>query len=257
MELEHLKFDVEDGVATVAFDRPPVNAQNRRTREELIWVFDTISGRDDIRAAILTGNGHVFSAGADIKERSQLVAEPGTFFSHNRVTRESFFAMADCAKPVIAAINGPAIGAGYAAAACCDILLASEEAWIQMPELDRGLAGGAKFLTQHFSRSTSRLLFFTGRKMGADELLRQGVVSDVVPGPELLPLARRIAAEIAAKSPIAMRKAKAAFNTVEEMPHRDGYRFEQTVTYELSHTADALEARNAFLEKRAPRFEGR
>ncbi|HJE59295.1 MAG TPA: enoyl-CoA hydratase/isomerase family protein [Nocardiopsis listeri] len=257
MELEHLRYEVENGIATVTFDRPPVNAQNRRTREELIWVFDTISGSDHIKAAILTGGGRTFSAGADIKERSQLVAEPGTYFAHNRVTRESFFAMADCAKPVIAAINGPAIGAGYAAAACCDILLAAQDAWIQMPELDRGLAGGAKFLTQHFSRSTSRMLFFTGRKMGAEELWRQGVVSEVVPGPDLLPLAREIATEIAEKSPIAMRKAKAAFNAVEEMPHRDGYRFEQTVTYELSHTADAAEARNAFLEKRAPRFEGR
>lgn len=257
MELEHLSFEVEDGIATVAFDRPPVNAQNRRTREELIWVFDTISGRDDVRAAILTGRGEIFSAGADIKERARLVAEPGAYFAHNRVTRESFFAMADCAKPVIAAINGPAIGAGYAAAACCDILLAAEDAWIQMPELDRGLAGGAKFLTQHLSRSTSRLLFFTGRKMGAAELKRQGVVSEVVPGPDLLPLARGIAEEIAAKSPVAMLKAKASFNTVEEMPHRDGYRYEQTVTYELSRTADAQEARAAFLEKRAPRFEGR
>src|SRR5690606_29030127 len=121
---------------------------------------------------------------------------------------ESFFAPADCEKPVIAAINGPAIGAGYALAAMSDILIASEDAWIQMPELDRGLLGGVQFLKQHFSRSRSRLLFFTGRKIDAAELHRIGVVDMLVPADQLMDEAMAIAREIAAKSPLAVRRAK-------------------------------------------------
>lgn len=256
MELEQFRVDVSDHVATVLFDRPPVNAQNRRSREELTWVFDTLGDRDDVRVVILTGAGDVFSAGADIKERVGLAAEPGDYIRHNRLTRESFYAITDCAKPVIGAINGPAIGAGYAVMACCDILLASENAFVQMPEIDVGLAGGAKFL-QLFPRSKARLMFFTGRRVPASELYRLGVVEACVPRAALMDAALGIAREIAEKSPIAVTKAKRAFNTVEEMPHRDGYRFEQSVTVELSKTEDTREAQRAFLEKRRPEFKGR
>ena len=87
MKLEQFRLDVADGIATVTFDRPPVNAQNRATREELIRVFDTISDRDDIRVAILTGAGTMFSAGADLKERVDMVHEPGDYVRHNRLVR--------------------------------------------------------------------------------------------------------------------------------------------------------------------------
>jgi enoyl-CoA hydratase len=157
---------------------------------------------------------------------------------------------------VIGAINGPAIGAGYAIMACCDILLASENAFVQMPEIDVGLAGGAKFL-ERFPRSKARTMFFTGRRVPATELHRIGVIEACVPREKLMDAATDIAREIAAKSPIAVTKAKRAFNAVEEMPFRDGYRFEQTVTVELSKTEDAREAQRAFVEKRKPVFRGR
>lgn len=257
MQLTTIECAVEDGIATVTMNRPPVNAQNLGFRQELIALFDELSVREDVRVIILTGAGSVFSAGADIKERGLLVTEPGAYLSHNRVTRESFFALTDCAKPVIAAINGPAIGAGYAVAATCDILIASENAWVQMPELDRGLAGGAKFLGQHFSRSRSRLLFFTGRKISAAEMYRIGAIDEITSADELMPTARAIAAEIAAKSPLAMRMAKASFNVAEGLTMRDGYQYEQTVTLQLSASDDAAEARAAFIEKREPKYEGK
>lgn len=256
MNLEQFRLEVLDGVATVTFDRPPVNAQNRRSREELTWVFDTLSDRDDVRAVILTGARDIFSAGADIKERVGIAAEAGDYIRHNRLTRESFYSVTDCAKPVIGAINGPAIGAGYAVMACCDILLASENAFVQMPEIDVGLAGGAKFL-ELFPRSKARMMFFTGRRVPAQELYRLGVIEACVPSAELMDAAMAIARDIASKSPIAVTRAKRAFNTVEEMPLRDGYRFEQTVTVELSKTEDTREAQRAFVEKRKPVFKGR
>src|SRR5262249_2434685 len=113
MDLDQFRLDVADGIATVTFDRPPANAQNRKTREELIRVFDAISARDDVRVAILTAAGDMFSAGADLKERVDLVHEPGDYMRHNRLVREFFYAVTDCTKPVIAAVNGPALGAGF------------------------------------------------------------------------------------------------------------------------------------------------
>jgi enoyl-CoA hydratase len=257
MQFNTLHLEVEDGVAILTMNRPPVNAQNRELREESIRAFDLLSDRDDVRAVILTAAGRVFSAGADIKERPSLGKEPGEYIGHNRVTREFFYAPRDCEKPVIAAVNGAAIGAGFALMLSCDIMLASEDAYFVMPELDVGLAGGARFLMEHFSRSTSRAMYFTGDRVSAQELYRLGVIEACVSSDQLMPEALRIAQRIAAKSPIAVRRVKRAFNVVEELPMRDGYRFEQTVTVDLSHTEDTKEAQRAFAEKRKPVFKGR
>ncbi|WP_270934237.1 enoyl-CoA hydratase/isomerase family protein [Falsiroseomonas oryzae] len=257
MELSTCRFELADGIATVTLDRPPVNAQNRRLRDELIRVFDACSDRADVRCVVLTGAGNSFSAGADIKERVGLVQEPGDYIAHNRVTREFFYAPMDCLKPVICAANGPAIGAGFALMLACDILLAGETCWVQMPELDVGLAGGAKFLSEHFSRSAARAMFFTGRRVPAAELYRRGLIEQVTSRDALLPTAMEYAREIAAKSPLAVRQAKRSFNVVESMPYREAYRFEQTITEELSHSEDAKEAQRAFVEKRKPVFKGR
>src|SRR5216683_7030727 len=174
MDIEQFRLDVDDGIATVTFDRPPVNAQNRRTREELVQIFDTLSDREDVRVVILTAAGDVFSAGADIKERVDLVREPGDYPRHNRLVREFFNSVTDCAKPVIAAVNGPAIGAGFILMLSCDIMLASDNAYFAMPEINVGLAGGARFLMEHVARSRVRAMYFTGRRMSAAELYRLG-----------------------------------------------------------------------------------
>ncbi len=257
MDLTTCRFEVADGVGTITLDRPPVNAQNRRLREEITRLFDACSDRADISCVVLTGAGKSFSAGADIKERVGLVQEPGDYIGHNRLTREFFYAPMDCLKPVICAANGPAIGAGFALMLACDILLASDTCWVQMPELDVGLAGGAKFLSEHFSRSTARMLFFTGRRIPAAELHRLGLIEPVVPQDQLMPTAMQMAREIAQKSPLALRQAKRSFNVVESMPYREAYRFEQTITEELSRNEDTQEAQRAFLEKRKPVFKGR
>ncbi len=257
MDLEQFRLDIAEGVATVVFDRPPVNAQNRRTREEFIRLFDALGDRDDVRVVILTGTGEMFSAGADIKERVDLVHEPGDYVRHNRLAREFFYAARDCARPVIAAVNGPALGAGFALALACDIVLASDNAIFAMPEINVGLAGGAGFLMEHFGRSKARAMYFTGRRVNAAELHRLGVIEACVPRGELMKAALDIARDIAAKSPLAVRQIKRTLNTIEEMPVRDAYRFEQTVTVELSHSEDAREAQRAFLEKRKPEFKGR
>jgi enoyl-CoA hydratase/carnithine racemase len=220
-------------------------------------VFDAISDRDDVRVAILTGAGNTFSAGADLKERVDMVHEPGDYARHNRLVREFFYAVTDCAKPVIAAVNGPAIGAGFVLMLACDIMLASANAYVAMPEIDVGLAGGARFLMEHVGRSRARLMYLTGRRVSAAELYRLGVIEACPPRAALMDAARDIAREIASKSPLAVRHIKRALNTIEELPVRDAYRFEQSVTVELSRTEDAREAQRAFVEKRKPVFKGK
>ena len=256
MSYETLRLDVAEGIATVTLDRAPVNAQNRESREELIHLFDALSDRDDVRCVILASAQKVFSAGADVKERVALEQQPGDYLRSNRLAREYFYAVSDCAKPVIAAVNGGAFGAGFVLALACDIVLASDEAYFVMPELDVGLAGGAAFLLRHFSRSMARYIYFTARRTPAAELHRLGVITAVLPPDRLMAEARALATDIAAKSPTAVKAVKRAFNVIEEMPTRDAYRYEQTVTVDLSNTADTREAQRAFVEKRKPDFSG-
>lgn len=256
MSENFVRLEVSDYVAIVTMDRPPVNALNRDMRRQLVAIFDEISERQDIRCAILTATGSVFCAGADLKDRPDKDIA-GDFLEHNRITRETGNAIRECAKPVIAAINGTALGAGLGLAAACDILYASENASVGMPEINVGLAGGASMLQTLFGRSTLRRLFFTGQRLSAQDLLRLNVVEAVLPPEELLPTVKLLAQEIASKAPLATIYAKRAANMVGLMPQRDAYRFEQEFTMMLAKTEDALEARMAFLEKRQPIFKGK
>ncbi|GER15574.1 enoyl-CoA hydratase/isomerase family protein [Variovorax boronicumulans] len=251
-----INLEVSDYIAVVRLDKPPVNALDRATRRRLIEIFDEVSERSDVRVAILTGTGKFFCSGADLKDRPN-ADKAGDFLDHNRWTRETGNAIRECAKPVIAAVNGPALGAGFGLMASCDIFLASEDATFAMPEINVGLAGGVSMLRTMVGRSFTRRMFFTGMKVPAAELHRRGVIDEVVPAEQLMPLALEIAQEIASKAPLAIAYAKQAANMMDLMPQRDGYRFEQNFTMALARTEDAQEARTAFLEKRKPVYKGR
>ncbi|PBI94878.1 Carnitinyl-CoA dehydratase [Variovorax boronicumulans] len=251
-----INLEVSDHIAVVRLDKPPVNALDRATRRRLIEIFDEVSERPDVRVAILTGTGKFFCSGADLKDRPN-ADKAGDFLDHNRWTRETGNAIRECAKPVIAAVNGPALGAGFGLMASCDIFLASEDATFAMPEINVGLAGGVSMLRTMVGRSFTRRMFFTGMKVPAAELYRRGVIDEVVPAEQLMPLALEIAQEIASKAPLAIAYAKQAANMMDLMPQRDGYRFEQNFTMALARTEDAQEARTAFLEKRKPVYKGR
>jgi enoyl-CoA hydratase len=251
-----INLEVSDYIAVVRLDKPPVNALDRATRRRLIEIFDEVSERIDVRVAILTGTGKFFCSGADLKDRPN-ADKAGDFLDHNRWTRETGNAIRECAKPVIAAVNGPALGAGFGLMASCDIFLASEDATFAMPEINVGLAGGVSMLRTMVGRSFTRRMFFTGMKVPAAELYRRGVIDEVVPAEQLMPLALEIAQEIASKAPLAIAYAKQAANMMDLMPQRDGYRFEQNFTMALARTEDAQEARQAFLEKRKPVYKGR
>lgn len=251
---ECFRLTVEAHVAALVMDRPPVNAQTARFLEEIVAIFDDLGSRPDVRAIVLTGAGRTFSAGADLKERPALSEQGGDYARHNRLVRAAFEAVLTCPKPVIAAINGAAIGAGCVLASCCDILLSSTDGFMAMTEVNVGLAGGVAHMQRHFGQSDVRLMILTGRRIGGPELLRMGVVSACLPPEELVGAAQSIAKDIATKSPSAIRAAKRSFVVTQAMPLDQAYRFEQTQTAQLSASEDTQEALRAFSEKRIPVF---
>ena len=252
-DYETLTLHVADFVATVTIDRPPVNAQNNRFRDEIAEVIDALGDRTDVRAIVLTGEGKAFSAGADLSERP--TQEPGHYTAHNRRVRASFDCLLECPKPIIAAVNGAAIGAGCVTALCCDIIVVSEKGFLQMTEVMVGLAGGVAHVRRHFGESDARMMIYTARRVYGPELLRMNVASACVAPEELLPTAQAIAADIAKASPSAVRAAKKSFQVTEGISIYDGYRFEQGQTKALSTSEDTAEAMAAFREKRAPVFK--
>jgi enoyl-CoA hydratase len=256
-ELTRFKLDVADYVATITMDAPPVNAQDRAFREESIRMFDILGASPDVRAIVLTGNGKAFSAGADLSERPAILAEPGGYSRHNRLVRAAFDSVIECPKPIIAAVNGAAIGAGCVLALCCDIVVVAEEAFLSMTEVDYGLAGGVRHVLRSFSPSDARLMIYTAKRITGPELLRMNAASVCVPRESVVAEAQKIGALISEKVPLAVVAAKRSFGLTEEMPLRDGYRYEQTQTAALAETEDTKEALAAFREKRKPVFKGR
>jgi enoyl-CoA hydratase/carnithine racemase len=255
MENNLIKTTVEDHIAVVTMDAPPVNAQSREFVEELISVFDELNETPTARVIVLTGAGKVFSAGADIKSRGKVGAVPGDTYRHLRRTREVGFSIMESNKPVIAAVNGPALGAGMGLAVCSDIILASDNAVFGLPEIDIGLMGGVRHTMRLFPHSLTRRMVLSGYRVPAEELYRRGIIEACVPREQLMDEALKMARTIASKSPMALKLAKRAINTVETMGLKDGYRFEQNLTVEMTQHEDSKEAMAAFLEKRPAVFK--
>lgn len=257
-----ITVDVTEHVATVTLDRPPVNAVDPAALADIRDAFRSLDDRRDVRVAIFTAAGdRAFMAGADLKtagERDRGADVPATLITDPaRLARDAMWAITDCAVPVIGAINGPALGAGLAFAACCDMLLASENATFGTTEINVGLLGASAHLSLLVGRHKAREMYFTGETVPAAELYRVGAVRAVVPRADLLDAARDLARTLAAKSPIALRLAKESMNRVEYLPLKDAYRAEQDYTARLLGFEDAREARQAYLDKRDPEWRWR
>ena len=245
---------VDDHIATVTLDRPPVNAVDRPTMAALAAPSAPSADDRDVRVAIFTAAGdRAFMAGADLRGLDgDGEPSPAAVIDPGSIARDAMAAILHCPVPVIAAVNGPAIGAGLAFAACCDIILAADGATFGCTEINVGLLGASAHLSSLVGRHKARELFFTGELISAEELHALGSIRSVVPRADLLAEARTLAATLAGKSPIAMRLAKASMNHVEGLPLEDAYRIEQTYTARLAGFEDAEEARQAYLEKRDP-----
>lgn len=255
MKNELIKVTIENHVALVKMDSAPVNAWSLAFTEEFLEVFDELYEDNSVRAVVITGREKIFSAGADIKQRTNVNSTPGNLTRHMRRMREVGNCVMEMNKPVIAAVNGPALGVGMAPIINADIIFASDNAFFCMPEIDIGLMGGASHTMRLFPHSLARRMILTGYRLPADEAYRRGIIEASLPLDELLPAAMAMANDIASKSPKAISLAKRAINTVENMPLRDGYRFEQNLTNEMTQHEDSKEAMRAFLEKRKPVFK--
>jgi enoyl-CoA hydratase len=252
---ELARMEIDGGVAVVTIDNPPVNAQPMELIYQLTDFFDAISDIPEVRVAVLTATGKMFSAGADLKNRPDLSA-PGATWKRNRAVREVSYSIMECKKPVIAAVNGPALGAGLGLVASCDVIIAANTASFGLPEVDVGLMGGGKHASRIIPHSLARRMMLTGDRIPADELYRRGLIEASLPPEELMPYAMAMARKIASKSPLATALAKDSMNTIENMTLRDGYRYEQNNTAKLVKSDDAKEAVRAFMEKRDPVFTG-
>ena len=258
--MPHVDVAISEGIAFVTLDRPPVNAIDGATMLEITDVFSGFGDRRDVRVAIFTAAGtRAFMAGVDLGSFESPADEPAPsrLVDPGRVARDAMWAIRDCAVPVIAAVNGPAIGAGLAFAACCDIIIAADHATFGTTEINVGLLGASAHLSMLVGRHKAREMFFTGELVSASELHRVGAVREVVPAESLLPTAQALAEILAAKSPLALRLAKDSMNRVEGLPLKDAYRTEQDYTDRLLRFDDAAEARRAFLEKRDPEWKWR
>ena len=256
VQAEFFKVEVADHIATVLFDRPPVNAVNPQCYEEVIRVFKALGENPDVRVAIFgSALERVSCAGADVKGFGERT--PENYEERAKPALEAVWAVYDCAVLVIGPVNGPALGTGLAFASMCDVIIAAEEAVFGLPEINVGSLGGAKHLSRLVPQMKARKMMYTGERISARDAAEYGFVEKVVPRDRVMAEARTLAAEIAGKSPIAIRFAKEAFNKIEFMELKEGYALEQTYTARLTGYEDSREAARAFLEKRPPVFTGR
>lgn len=258
MSTAHVRTVVRDHVARVVLDRPPVNALTPDVLEAIGAAFGSFAGDGDVRVAVLASAvERAFCAGADIKASLGGGSDDPPAIDPGARGRNALWSLYDCAVPVIAAVNGPALGGGLALVSCCDIIVASERAVFGLPEIDVGLLGGGSHLQRMIGPHRMRHAFFTGRRISAAEMLALGAISMVVPHADLDAEVDAIAADIERKSPAAVRLAKEAFNRVEHLPLKEAYRIEQDYTNRLARFEDSREAMAAFVERREPRFRGR
>ncbi len=248
-----ITHSVHDGIAEIVVDRPPVNALDAAGWFRLAEIFRQVSSDPDTRAAILSAEGRGFNAGVDIKEMQRQSGHEA-LLAANRGCFAAFAAIYDCAVPVIAAVHGYCLGGGVGLVGNADIILASSDATFGLPEVDRGALGAATHLARLVPQHKMRAMVFTGERATAEELYRFGSVFQVVERENLLPSAREVARVIAAKSPSVIRAAKQSLNGIDPMDVKRSYRYEQGFTFELNLSGVADEARDAFVEKRPPRF---
>ncbi|PZQ47162.1 MAG: enoyl-CoA hydratase [Rhodovulum sulfidophilum] len=258
MEYQTLLVAVEDKVGTIRLNRPEaLNALNSTLLGELAAALGAMDADPGVHAIVVTGSEKAFAAGADIKEMA------GKSFV-DTFTEDMFTASTEaitrCRKPVIAAVAGYCLGGGCELAMMCDFILAADTAKFGQPEINLGILpglGGTQRLTRLVGRSKAMEMVLTGRFMEAEEAERAGLASRVVPAADLVAEATAVARKIAAKSPIAVRAAKESVARATEGSLREGLLFERRMFQALFATEDQKEGMTAFLEKRAPKFNGR
>jgi enoyl-CoA hydratase len=254
LAFKNIILEKKDHIAKITMNRPDaLNALNMETRMEFLNAIEDVQNDDDVRVLIITGEGRAFVAGSDIKELKD------TNMLQARKVPRLGEAVENLEKPVIAAVNGFALGGGCEIAMACDIIVASETAKFGQPEINLGVipgGGGTQRLPSIVGPQRAKELIFTGDLIDAKEAERIGLVNRVVPASELDSVVRSIAEKIAVKSPVATRLAKAAINRGLRSNLETGLAYEKELYAQAQTTEDKTEGIAAFLEKRKPVFKG-
>jgi enoyl-CoA hydratase len=244
-------------IAVVRMNRPKqLNALSGELMSALVDALTELDDDPDIRAIVLGGNERAFAAGADIAELA--AGTPISMYENRRI--DSWDSIRDLRTPVVAAVSGFCLGGGCELAMLCDLVVASESAKFGQPEINLGVvpgAGGTQRLTRAVGKAVAMDMILTGRMLSAREALSFGLVARVVAREAWLDEATRVAREIAAKGPIAVRLAKEAIDKAFEAPLAVGVELERRAFYLVRASEDASEGLNAFVEKRPPDFTGR
>ena len=258
MAFENIVVSTDGAVALIQLNRPKVlNALNGNLMTEVGDAVEQFDKDSSIRCIIIHGSEKAFSAGADIDQMR--TATPLVMLESNWINR-NFDRIRKASKPVIAAVSGYCLGGGCELAMTCDMVIASETAKFGQPEISIGVipgAGGTQRLARAIGKSRAMELILTGKFMDAKEAEMRGLVSRVVPAEVYLDEAKKLAQEIAAKPPVAVRFAKEAVNKVYELSLTEGLDYESRIFQTLFSTEDQKEGMEAFLAKRKPEWKGK
>lgn len=260
MEFKNLLIEKENGVVLLTINSPrTMNALNSEVIRELECAFYELNLDDDVKAVVLTGAGEkAFVAGADIKEMSAMTACEALAFA--KAGQRLMTLIGRMTKPVIAAVNGYALGGGLELALACDFIYASEKARLGLPEVTLGVIpgfGGTQNLARLIGPNRAKELALSGKMITADKALAWGLVNELFPPEELVAKAKECAAQIASVCSISVGFVKDAVNSGLDMSREDGLRYEASLFSVLFSTEDQKEGMGAFLEKRKAVFKGR
>ena len=257
MEYKNIIFDKKDSIGYVTMNRPKaLNALNTEVLTELDDVFRAIDKDDEVRVAIVTGEGRSFIAGADIAQMSELNGTEGRDMT---IQGQKVMELIESInKPVIAAVNGFALGGGNELAMACDIRIASEKAKFGQPEVNLGIIpgyGGTQRLPRLVGKGMAKKLIYSAEMIDAQEAYRIGLVDEVVPAEELVEAAEKLAKTIMSKAPIAIKMAKVAINNGINTDLTIGVQFEAESYTSTFVSEDRVEGMKAFVEKRPAEFK--
>jgi enoyl-CoA hydratase len=259
MAYENIVYEVDGNIAKITFNRPKaLNALNQALLTELGQALIEVEGNEDVRVLVLTGSGDkAFVAGADITEINKLNALESKFFC--KQGHEVIGMLQELSIPVIAAVNGFALGGGSEMALACDFIYAADSAMFGLPEITLGIIpgfGGTQRLPRLIGKNMAKEMIFTGKMVAAEEAKALGIVNKVDPAAELMDSVMKVAGSIAKKGRVSLRAAKHAVNTGMDVDLATGCKIEIDTFALCMDSEDAKEGTSAFMEKRKPEFKG-